>query len=696
MRLQDNASDGNCLFQAVADVLQDQGRTKRTASEMRTLAVTHLRRHQRSFQGFWRGDAPDANGSCIASQGFGEYLTRLAQPGAWGGSLELSALANTLDQPIFICRPDDDGLRVFNPAGKGRAICLWFEKRHYQAVVGGPVPKQDIADAKPAVIGLAADRGGGPSSCAASSLGGRTGGGAASKLGGMTPGSCAGLSKLGGQTASKAPSTLGGRSAAGPSVGHGRGPDFGDFTGETVEAVEPPPVPAMQRPARASSVKWRKQSPFVFGDKVFFKCEFCPFQIECSTRSIASGVRNRHCTNHHGGRGLPGALRVDTSSFCKIKAGTATDWMCPCCRYGLPEGAKAALSKSAFQAGVKRHRQAAHPGVPIKEWKSRNIAVNVGKPAKRRLANQRLRVTILSKGPPKVPVGAFDVFRWPQIHPRRWQLQGRKCKRLVLRLTHAFRCKGCLCSFGTALSANRHNCRGADERVRVTTKRHLRRLKIEERRSAKLSHGFTSAEHAKLFSIAREFISGGGAAKLPAIINLFCEMGAHVMVPDPARATAVAFEFTCQGAPSKVLFVSLYGHAWDKQLATDHAFAVASACTACATNWLALGDFNVEEEEMATRLVGAQHRSLDEPFLCEGPLPPTSAGGRRIDFGWGSWSMPAIELPSAPGVADHTAVMYGFDLGLHSGCLGPPRVRCGDLLEAEVSKEAWCAVWEEH
>ncbi|CAE7477329.1 unnamed protein product, partial [Symbiodinium necroappetens] len=181
-----------------------------------------------------------------------------------------------------------------------------------------------------------------------------------------------------------------------------------------------------------------------------------------------------------------------------------------------------------------------------------------------------------------------------------------------------------------------------------------------------------------------------------AILSCIPGIPAQLQVPDPARATAVAFEFTCQGAPSKVLFVSLYGHAWDKQLATDHAFAVASACTACATNWLALGDFNVEEEEMATRLVGAQHRSLDEPFLCEGPLPPTSAGGRRIDFGWGSWSMPAIELSSAPGVADHTAVMYGFDLGLHSGCLGPPRVRCGDLLEAEVSKEAWCAVWEEH
>ena len=60
MRLLNNKADGNCLFQAVADVLADQGRSKRSAMEVRILAVTHIRRHQKSFEGFWKGDSPDA------------------------------------------------------------------------------------------------------------------------------------------------------------------------------------------------------------------------------------------------------------------------------------------------------------------------------------------------------------------------------------------------------------------------------------------------------------------------------------------------------------------------------------------------------------------------------------------------------------------------------------------------------------
>ena len=82
-----------------------------------------------------------------------------------------------------------------------------------------------------------------------------------------------------------------------------------------------------------------KASPFVFGNKVIFKCEFCPYKLECSSRNIASGVR-RHCTNHQGGRGLPGSIAVDLAAFVKLKAGAQADWKCPYCRFGLPLGTK--------------------------------------------------------------------------------------------------------------------------------------------------------------------------------------------------------------------------------------------------------------------------------------------------------------------------------------------------------------------
>ena len=73
------------------------------------------------------------------------------------------------------------------------------------------IPKEDVAGAKPAVIGLAADRGGGPPSCSASTLGGKTA--AASTLGGKTARSSGERSVLGGCTVRQAPSTLGGLSA---------------------------------------------------------------------------------------------------------------------------------------------------------------------------------------------------------------------------------------------------------------------------------------------------------------------------------------------------------------------------------------------------------------------------------------------------------------------------------------------------
>ena len=96
----------------------------------------------------------------------------------------------------------------------------------------------------------------------------------------------------------------------------------------------------------------------------------------------------------------------------------------------------------------------------------------------------------------------------------------------------------------------------------------------------------------------------------------------------------------------------------------------------------------------AAQLVCARHRSLDEPFLAEGPLPPTSAGGRRIDYGWGSWSLPATATSTSPGLADHWAVGYGFDLDVPSGCRGPPRTPCGGRSDEVLSEDAWAAVWD--
>ncbi|CAE7627834.1 unnamed protein product, partial [Symbiodinium necroappetens] len=205
MKLIDNDGQGDCLFLAVSEALVAQGRSRRAATDLRNLCVTHLRKHEATYSAFWRGDAPNAEQSDIKSQGFAEYLRLIGRDKAWGGSIELAALASTLNQPIFVVRPLDGefDIRVFGPTNsKATPLTLWFQHRHYQALVGDV--EAVSAQAVKAEVGDPADRGGAPRSV--SSLGGCT---AASK---RTSRVRQAPSTLGGHT--DVASTLGGRTIA--------------------------------------------------------------------------------------------------------------------------------------------------------------------------------------------------------------------------------------------------------------------------------------------------------------------------------------------------------------------------------------------------------------------------------------------------------------------------------------------------
>ena len=76
MSLQDNSGGGDCLFYTFADCLIAQGRSARAAAELRNLCVTHIRRHIRSYEGYWRGDSPDSSGSSIREGSFEGAINR--------------------------------------------------------------------------------------------------------------------------------------------------------------------------------------------------------------------------------------------------------------------------------------------------------------------------------------------------------------------------------------------------------------------------------------------------------------------------------------------------------------------------------------------------------------------------------------------------------------------------------------------
>ena len=394
MKLIDNDGHGDCLFLAVSEALVAQGRSRRSATDLRNLCVTHLRKHEATYSAFWRGDAPDAEQSNIKDKGFAEYLRLIGRDKAWGGSIELAALACTLNQPIFVVRPleGEFDIRVFGPtSSKAVPLSLWFQNRHYQALVGDP--EAVAARAVKAEVGDPADRGGGKrSSCGqASLLGGQTVVSKASTLGGRT----------GAATTNKALSTLGRRTAPRSEAGSATFADVSLVPDEVAEAPEAPgpSVWALCQPRY-------RDNPLTAGGRIpTFECPHCDYAYSHARRDVVSAARRQHLTRWHDGDGLPGPYRAVTGAFRRLSAAEvrddAFDWKCPACRFGLPSLMRQTLTKHVFEREKVAHRHAQHSSFDDKQWQ----ALASAQAQKRRRARQARFVQAANK---KVAKRAHD------------------------------------------------------------------------------------------------------------------------------------------------------------------------------------------------------------------------------------------------------------------------------------------------
>jgi len=363
MKLIDNDGQGDCLFLAVSEALVAQGRSRRAATDLRNLCVTHLRKHEATYSAFWRGDAPNAEQSDIKSQGFAEYLRLIGRDKAWGGSIELAALASTLNQPIFVVRPLDGefDIRVFGPTNsKATPLTLWFQHRHYQALVGdvGEVAAQAVK----AEVGDPADRGGGKRSLCGqvSLLGGQTVVSKASTLGGRTSAAAS----------NRALSTLGRRTAPRSDAGSAASADVSQVPGEVAEA------PAAPGPSVWALCQPRfRDNPLTAGGRIpTFECPHCDYAYSHARRDVVSAARRQHLTRWHDGDGLPGPYRAVTGAFRRLSAAEvrddAFDWKCPACRFGLPSLMRQTLTKHVFEREKVAHRHAKHSSFDDKQWQA--------------------------------------------------------------------------------------------------------------------------------------------------------------------------------------------------------------------------------------------------------------------------------------------------------------------------------------
>ncbi|CAE7670055.1 PKAR, partial [Symbiodinium necroappetens] len=128
-----------------------------------------------------------------------------------------------------------------------------------------------------------------------------------------------------------------------------------------------------------------------------------------------------------------------------------------------------------------------------------------------------------------------------------------------------------------------------------------------------------------------------------------------------SRYTAVVFEFQFEASIKEIVVVSVYSYFSDKEATAALIEAIISSLRAIAMDSIIVGDMNVTADEplMASRMSTGMARLLGEPFKSE-ELPGTAGGRRRIDYGiWSDGIFPS-GLDHRQGIADHLSVRYLF------------------------------------
>ena len=113
-----------CLVHALSDAFQ-QVSIFRGHMVLRTLAVSHLRHYETAY----------ANTSMSEGE-FTQYLDLVAKEGAWGSALEITAVANGTDHPIYLFDSTQGTTYVFNRQGKKARLALLYTPGHFEALSG--------------------------------------------------------------------------------------------------------------------------------------------------------------------------------------------------------------------------------------------------------------------------------------------------------------------------------------------------------------------------------------------------------------------------------------------------------------------------------------------------------------------------------------------------------------------------------
>ena len=123
---------------------------KKSPLQCRALAVAHLTKYQDSYARHWDGCFPCQGNKEIPDRDFSVYLQKLAQQGAWGSALEVTAFSMTVDKPIFLYAVDNESTRtyVFNKQSQRKPLYLKYDKNqeHFTCLVPEQHFEPDLAN----------------------------------------------------------------------------------------------------------------------------------------------------------------------------------------------------------------------------------------------------------------------------------------------------------------------------------------------------------------------------------------------------------------------------------------------------------------------------------------------------------------------------------------------------------------------
>ena len=341
-----NEGQGNCLFLAVAHGIKRAGGGEHHHRAIRAAALTHLRKHMAKYFLFW--DGRDTNGTEMKEQtleGFKAYVEEVSKNGAWGGNLEVAALAATLDRPITVLH-EQGQVYSYNPEGAKKDVFLYYTTHpgHYEALdVQAEAALRLRTKASPGKT-AGGKRGGGRTNERVERKGARQNSPeidsgtdeAVSSLGGHTR-----ASVLGGQTRNSRCGTEEGGGIAETMPRTGLQTEVG-----SIEDVEDTAETEFRVGPRVDAFTWY--------------CHICESALRADTTAKLSRIRNNHISGYH--------LHHKRSEFHPIKQGISLiecvpgklqvgGWMCFGCQKILPPGLPKQVRRASLQAHLAKCTQ---------------------------------------------------------------------------------------------------------------------------------------------------------------------------------------------------------------------------------------------------------------------------------------------------------------------------------------------------